>query len=120
MKKYIHAILVFSIISFTASAQTEHLPQAEPLLNPGTPSWLSDKGYWVIESNVKTPRKSIVHFYNNDNVVVYREKVEGIKINLNRKKTLYRLKGALEQVIVAWEKEKILKENEEILAKALK
>lgn len=117
MKKYIHAILVFTIISFASAAQT--LPQTEPLLNPGTPSWLSDKGYWVIESNVKTPRKSIVHFYNNDHVVVYREKVEGIKINLNRKKTLYRLKAVLEQKLVAWENEKVLRENEEILVKAL-
>lgn len=120
MKKYIHAILVFTIISFTAAAQTERASQTEPLLNPGTPSWLSDRGYWVVESNVKTPRKSIVHFYNNDHVVVYREKVEGIRINLNRKKTLYRLKAALEQAIVAWEKEKILKENEEIVANALR
>lgn len=114
MKKYIHAILVFTVISFTAAAQTE------PLQNPGTPSWLSDKGYWVVESNVKTPRKSIVHFYNNEHIVVYREKVEGIRINLNKKKTLYRLKAALEQAVVAWEKGKVLKENEEILAKALK
>jgi hypothetical protein len=114
MKKYIHAIIVFTIISFSATAQTA------PLLNPGTPSWLSDKGYWVVESNVKTPRKSIVHFYNNDHVVIYREKIEGIRINLNKKKTLYKLKDALEQAIVAWEKERIMKENEELLAKALK
>lgn len=107
MKKYIHATLFFSIISLTAAAQQQSLPQTEPLLNPGTPSWLSDKGYWVVESNVKTPRKSIVHFYNNEHVLVFREKLDGVRLNLNRKKVLYRLKATLENAVSAFQKDSL-------------
>jgi hypothetical protein len=35
--------------------------------------------------------------------MVYHEKVDGIKINTERRKTLLKLKSALEQAIVAWE-----------------
>ena len=114
MKKYFQTVLIMFLLGLSAAAQ-DASPEKYPV-----PDWLSGKGYWVIESNRNSPRKSIVHFYNNEHMVVYREKVEGIRINLNRKKTLYRLKNVLEQAIVAWEKEKVLRENEQLVAKALK
>ena len=111
MKKFSYVLMAVCLFSVSASAQSN----SEKL-----PAWLSEKGYWVIESNVKTPRSSIVHFYNNDNVVVYREKVEGVKLNLNRKKTLMRLKTALDQAFNKWELTKQMKENDTIVARALK
>ncbi|MGB8193341.1 MAG: hypothetical protein WCF67_15530 [Chitinophagaceae bacterium] len=111
MKKHFFGVLAIILFTLNAGAQ---IIQSEKY---PAPTWLSDKGYWVIESNVKTPRQSIVHFYNNEHVVVYREKVEGFKINLQRKKTLFRLKGVLEQAIVAWEREKVLRENERLVIK---
>jgi hypothetical protein len=65
---------------------------------------ISLKGYWVIENNAKAPKSNTIYFYNNDNVMVYHEKVEGMKINTERRKTLLKLKSALEQAVVAWEK----------------
>jgi hypothetical protein len=35
--------------------------------------------------------------------MVYHEKVDGIKLNTERRKILLRLKSVLEQAIVAWE-----------------
>ena len=68
------------------------------------PKWVSDKGYWIIESNIKSPKTSIVYFYNNENTVVYSEKVEGVRINIKRKQTCMRLKKALDKSLIAWEK----------------
>jgi hypothetical protein len=68
---------------------------------PKTSKWVSDKGFWVIESNVKTPRSSVVHFYNNNNKLISTVSVEGKRLNPERRKTLKNLKKALEQVVDA-------------------
>ena len=117
MKKVISAatLLLFLVTSISSLAQDEaqSVPQR-------IPRWVSDKGYWVVESNVKTPLNSVIHFYNNDNVLVYREKVDGVKINLNKSRTKMRLKKILEQSIVAYEKSHTITENEQWVAKALR
>jgi len=109
------ALFLFITTSLTSLAQDEAQPVPQRI-----PRWISDKGYWVVESNVKTPFNSIIHFYNNDNVLVYREKVDGVKINLNKSRTKMRLKKILEQSIVAYEKNHAITENEQWVAKALK
>jgi len=109
------ALLLFLTTSFNSFAQDEGEPVSQRI-----PRWISDRGYWVVESNVKTPLNSIIHFYNNDNVLVYREKVDGVKINLNKSRTKMRLKKILEQSIVAYEKNHSITENEQWVAKALK
>src|SRR5689334_17540170 len=109
MKKIVvtSAIVVLTALSFSAAAQDQEQ------VTPRTPKWISDKGYWVVESNVHTPYHSIIHFYNNDNVQVYKEEVDGVKINLEKKRTKMRLKKILEQSIVAWNKDHLPKENEQ-------
>ena len=109
------ALLLFLTTSLSSLAQDEAEPVSQHI-----PRWISDRGYWVVESNVKTPFNSIIHFYNNDNVLVYREKVDGVKINLNKSRTKMRLKKILEQSIVAYEKNHSIPENEQWVAKALK
>lgn len=76
-----------------------------------SPEWVSDKGYWVVESNVHDAKKCIVYFYNNDGILVYKEKVEGLRINPNRKLTKIQLKQVLESSVVAWEKQQHPQEN---------
>ena len=84
------------LFSFTANAQTE-----EP--KPKAPKWISDKGYWVVESNKKTPKDAVVYFYNNENLLVYKEEIKNQKLKLNRQKTLLRLKAALEEAVIAYD-----------------
>ena len=118
MKKLITSCLLLAgmlIISSTLKAQDEDQSSA-----PRTPKWVSEKGYWVVESNIKTPYHSIIHFYNNDNVLVYREKVDGVKINLNQKRTKMKLKKVLEQSVVAWENKHVVEDNAQLVAKALR
>jgi hypothetical protein len=84
------------------------------------PKWLSEKGYWMIESNVKTPKNNTLYFFNNDNVLVYKEKLEGVKLNINRAKVKMSLKNILEQSVTAWEQKHIANENSFLVAAALR
>lgn len=81
-----------------------------------TPSWIPDKGFWVIQSTVKRPDISTVYFYNAEKVLVYKEQVEGVRINLHRKKVLKRLCHVLEQSLSNWEVKHVAKENQMLVA----
>ena len=101
MKKIKQIVLVVSMLTITGLA---FAPKTNNNSGANNPSWVSDKGFWVIETNVKTPKSSIVHFYKNDRQLIYSEKVEGRKLKVKRKRTLVQLKNALVKAIYAWEK----------------
>jgi len=86
----------------------------------GNPEGVSEKGWWVIESNIHTPKKNIVYFYNNDGVLVYKEKLGGIRINPSRKTTRMQLKQVLESAVVTWEQNHKLQEDQELVANSLR
>ena len=116
MKKLILAsvVVVLTTLSIRAFAQDDEQAGPRPA------KWISEKGYWVVESNVHTPYHSVLHFFNNDNVEVYKEEVNGVKINLEKKRTKMQLKKILEQSIVAWDKDHLPKANEQWVVNALK
>jgi len=107
-------LLCALFFSLSVSGQDE---DRQPLR---TPKWISEKGYWVVESNIHTPLHSTIHFYNNDHMEVYKEEVNGVKINLEKNKTKMKLKRILEQSIVAWDKDHPLKESEQWVTHALR
>jgi len=112
---------VFFITAALCSFSTSILAQDEQQNNTiATPKWVSDKGYWVIESNVKTPENSVIYFYNNDNELVYKEKLEGIRINWKKRRVLMHLKTVLEQSIASWNQQHLFKQNEMSVAIALR
>ena len=84
------------------------------------PAWVSNKGWWVVESNIHTPKQHIVYFYNNDGTLVYKEKIEGIRINPSRKTTRMQLKQVLESAVVTWEEKHKLQEDQELVANSLR
>lgn len=86
----------FFLCSIVAVAQQQKRPV------PG----VSDNGYWVVESNVKTPKTNIIHFYTNNNELVYRETLEGVRLNTNRKKVRIKLQQVLETSLIAWQQNK--------------
>jgi hypothetical protein len=75
--------------------------EEETYIKPKPSKFVCDKGFWVIESNVKTPKSSVVHFYNNDSKLLSSVSVEGKRLNPGKRKTLKNLKKALEQVVDA-------------------
>lgn len=95
--------LIFGLLlQATAIAQDKHRAPAD---------YISEKGWWVIESNIHTPKSSIVYFYNNEGVLVYKEKIQGLRIHPSRRSTRLQLKKALEAAVVAWEEKRQLTEN---------
>jgi hypothetical protein len=104
--------LLFSLILTFLSVIAFSVAQAQETTQPLQP-------YWVIESNVNTPRQSTVYFYTARHELMYKEQVEGKKLNVNRRKIVKRLNEALNETVIAWQKEKAVKVNEYILAKRL-
>lgn len=85
-----------------------------------SPDWVSDKGWWVVESNIHTPKQHIIYFYNNDRVLVYKEKIEGMRINASKRATRLQLKQVLETSVLAWEKKQELRENQSLVINCLR
>lgn len=73
---------------------------------PKFPSWVSDKGYWVVESNIHSPLHHVIRFYNNDNELLYKETLTGIKLDPEKRKVKMKLKKILESTVLAWKKKK--------------
>lgn len=93
------------------------LSQAAPTVElKEIPNWISEKGYWVTESNLKSPDTCTIFFYNNDHVLVYKERLEGIVLNIKRYKVRMRLKSVLEKSIINFEANKTIAENQSLVA----
>jgi len=112
MKKQLLVTLLFGL-GIQAALFAQNKPR-------NAPEWVSEKGWWVVESNIHAPKQHIVYFYNNDGVLVYKEKIEGLRINPSKKITKMQLKQVLETTVLAWEKQHRLKENEALVVNSLR
>ena len=70
------------------------------------PRWVSDKGYWVVESNIHQPLENIVSFYTTDDILIYKEIVSGKKLDTRKTSIKMKLKKALEASVTAWQQQK--------------
>jgi hypothetical protein len=96
MKMSITTLLVIAVMSLSYIGHTQDAPPV--------PKYVSEKGYWVVESNIKDKKNHVIWFYNNDDQVVYKETLTGVKLNTSRKKVRMKLKTVLESAVTAWEK----------------
>jgi hypothetical protein len=115
VKKQLASLLITAFFLCNATVCS-----AQKEATPGKAEWVSDKGFWVVESNVHNPKNSVVYFYTLDRVLVYKETLNGVKLKLKKKKVLLHLKGVLEQSVTAWEAQHVATENKMLLAVALK
>ena len=113
MKWYLK--LVFTIILLATLSYRINAQDSIPGINSTKPAWIPENGYWVVESNVKTPKHAIVYFYSDDNIMIYKEEIEGIKLNLKKEKTKMKLKKLLESALWAWEAKKPINETAKIV-----
>lgn len=109
MKKY---LLVISVIFFLSLFSATTFAQKK--------SYVPEKGYWVLVSNVHEKNNTTVRFYDDGSNLMYEEKVTGVKLNINRRKTLKHLKSALEKTMLAWNGSKEIKYNSGLLAGIIK
>jgi hypothetical protein len=68
-------------------------------------------GFWVVETNVNTPQKATVYFYNAQHQLVYKEEVQHLPLDLSKAKVRRQLNAVLQQSIAAWKRE-----NNQLLA----
>lgn len=114
-------ITASAFFSTNASAQFEEPGQEETVYEapkPETPKWISEKGFWIIKSNKQTKKESTIYFYNNEKLLVYQEEIKDRKLKLN-KKTLMKLKSALEEAIDNYEKGIWASNNKDIVLQHL-
>ncbi|HWC53171.1 MAG TPA: hypothetical protein VG676_06280 [Chitinophagaceae bacterium] len=90
MKQQLKKIVALVILSCIMGATHSQIKSYH------TAPWVSDKGYWVVESTIQDPLSHIVRFYNNDNELILTEYLKGVKLNIDKRKTKMRLKEALE------------------------
>ncbi|HEX6193823.1 MAG TPA: hypothetical protein VFZ42_15725 [Chitinophagaceae bacterium] len=109
--KTILVALLFMIVATTIQAQDSR---------PEIPKWHSEKGYWVVESNINSPLDHIIRFYNNDNVLMYKEAVTGVRMDPTKRKTKMKLKKVLESSMDTWQLAKVAEENKNYVAAVFK
>lgn len=102
--------IILATLLVTTKAQDSSAVSA-----PLKPVWLPENGYWVVESNLKTPKHSIVYFYADDDTLIYKEELNGVKLNLKKDKTKMKLKKLLESALWAWNAKKPIDETAKIV-----
>ena len=102
--------IIFCFISASVFAQQ----------NQKLPKWSSELGYWVVETKTISPLDHVIRFYNNDDVLVYSENINGVKLNPAKRKVRMMLKSALETAVTAWQKNKVPSENKDFVTAILK
>ena len=112
LKKTLLAVLCACSLFFAAAQEHE---TAET-----TPRYVSKKGFWVVQSNTNVPTSSTIYFYTMNNRLLYKEEIEGVRLNLNRNKVKMRLKRALEKTIDAHERGELTAANDRIVASVLR
>lgn len=113
MKKTPGLLLILALLSIGGFAQQE--PTDRPV-----PGWVSEKGYWEVVNNINTPENFTIYFFNNEGTMVYKEQVEGVRLDMKKKKTLLRLRRVLDKSVIAWENHQVFNEKEMLVAVALK
>lgn len=118
MKKFIISLSVALCLLFTtAKGQSQ---ERKVIYIPAVPEWVPKEGYWVVESNKRTPRQSTIYFYNDDNVLVYKEKVEGSRLKVKKDKVKFHLKKVLETALAEWSRLQQPREDDGWVANELK
>ena len=85
-----------------------------------TPPWVSCKGYWNTESNIHDPLNHIIRFYTTNGRLFHTEKLSGVKLDVDKRKTKMKLKKALEQTMELYSKQEPAKQISEYLVAYLK
>jgi len=99
---------IFILISFISFTQhNDH----------SVPAWVSDKGYWVLESNLQQPLQHTLRFYSNKDVLIGVQEITSKKLNIKRRKVKMQLKSMLESSLLAWTREKTASDSSSLVKK---
>jgi hypothetical protein len=105
MKIYLRVLIVLIYGIFLSLSV-----KAQETKNKPVKKWVSENGYWVIEGNIHSPKSNTLYCYNDEDSLIYTEKLVGIKINTNRRATLKKLNRVLNKSLIAWNAARISSE----------
>lgn len=109
MKQFILLAMLFSFALGSTAQQNQKPTNTMP-----------EGGFWVVESNIKTPKHSVIHFYNSQGQCISKETVSGKRVNVKRKRVARQLNAVLQQSLLAWKEGEAVKENAYMLAAKLR
>ena len=104
-RQYFLCLTAFLILATSLNVQSQQNHRTK------NPKWVSDKGFWQIETNIHTPYKNIISFYNNDNVMIYKENLDGVILDLRKNRVKMRLRKALESAVLSWQKNQVMQKD---------
>ena len=78
---------------------------------------MPSEGYWVVESNINTPKEAVIYFYTPGQELIHRQTVSGKRVNIKKKKTVEQLNAVLHQSLTAWNNSRQIKEGELLTTK---
>lgn len=107
---------LIGFLSLLMFAGTTHAQDEQELTAP----WVSDKGYWNTESNIHDPLNHTIRFYTTDGRLFHTEKLSGVKLDIDKRKTKMKLKKALEQTMELYSKQEPPKQISQYLVAYLK
>ena len=94
------AMLFTCGLLLSAREPSHHSTHSDP--GVALPAWISDQGYWVLETHRHQRRQSQVHFYDNNNRLIASTTIVNRRLNTHRRKVKMELKCMLEASILAW------------------
>jgi hypothetical protein len=105
------AMTVFLFTSLSTKAQ-------EAAAEPARAIWMPDGGFWQIVTDNAWPQTTTVQFYDLERHLIYEEKLVGVELDPQSKKTCRKLNKILQSALVAWrENGQLMKENGVVAAR---
>ncbi|GAA4327154.1 hypothetical protein [Flaviaesturariibacter amylovorans] len=107
-------LVLFFTIAYLALGRNAHARatrSADTLLQAA-----AETGYWVVESNLQRPKEATVYFYNAGHELVYQEALHGVRLNLDRPRTVRRLNNVLRETIDAHSRKRTIAGSGTLLA----
>lgn len=83
------AAALMSVTYNTAVSQSQESPAH---MKHRTAAWVSDNGYWVVGSNIHARKNNVISVYNNRNILVYQEELNGVTIKTAKRQVRMKLK----------------------------
>jgi len=96
MKKYAFSLLVLCFVFASLTTMAQDSPW-KPIARGQ-----SNDGHWLVEQHRDTATLQRVFFYTKEQLLLYKEEVREIRININKDKSIKRLNNLLAKVAAEW------------------
>jgi hypothetical protein len=108
--------LAFTFFLLAATRSTAQEAAAEP----ANAIIMPDDGYWQVITDNGWPQTTTVQFYDLERHLIYEEKLVGVELDLQSRKTLRKLNRILQAALVAWRENGQLMKEKGIVAMRFK